>query len=281
MRAPAAGEARVRRPYAGWRAAMWGYAALFYLFLYGPLATIAVLSFNASEVTGFPVTGWTLGWYREVLSSPDLLAALWHSVSVGALAAVIATALALMLALAFRHDFPGKQAIFNLVLLPIIMPGIIAGIVLLIFFGYLGVRSALYSTVLVAHVNLVLPFAFLTLYPRIHGFDRSLEEAAMDLGARPFEVFRRVTLPVVLPGILATALFSFSLSFDEFIRTLFVIGFDRTIPVAFWSLIVQELAPELPAMAVIIVFVSVFASLVGFVFARRADARARETGGNG
>lgn len=268
--------ARMRTPYAGWRAAMWSYAALFYLILYGPLLTIAALSFNASEITGFPVTGWTTHWYEVVLSNPDLLAALWNSVSVGVLAAAIATTLALLLVLAFRHDFPGKQAVFNLVLLPIVMPGIIAGIVLLIFFGYLGVRSALYTTVLVAHVNWVLPFAFLTLYPRVHGFDRALEEAAMDLGARPLEVFRRVTLPVIAPGIFATALFSFSLSFDEFIRTLFVIGFDRTIPVAFWSLIVQELAPELPAMAVIIIFVSVLASLVGFAFARRADARARE-----
>ena len=254
----------------GYRTALWVYAGLFYTFLYGPLLMIIVLSFNSSEIVGFPLEGFTFRWYEVVFDSPELIRALANSLGVGFLSAGIATALALSLAMAFRHNFRGKSIVLYLILVPIIIPGIIGGIVLLIFFGFSGVRASLWTTVLVAHVNWVLPFAFLTLYPRLHGFDRALEEAAMDLGARPWEIFTRIVFPIIRPGVIATALFSFSLSFDEFIRTIFVTGFQRTIPVQFWGLIVDELAPQLPAMAVVIIIISIFSSLVGFFFMRRA-----------
>lgn len=252
-----------------WRFALAAYTAVFFAILYGPLVIIAILSFNDSEIVGLPLRGMTTQWYEQVAETPALTAALFNSFAVGVLSAIGATALALLLALSFRRGLAGQRVIFQLILLPIILPGIVGGIVLLIFFGYLGLRPSLYTTVLVAHINWVLPFAFLTLYPRVLSLDKSLEDAAMDLGARPVAVFRRVVFPILLPAIAATALFSFSLSFDEFVRTLFVTGFDRTIPVAFWSMIVDEMRPELPAMAVCIVLISVVVSSVGFVLSRR------------
>jgi ABC-type spermidine/putrescine transport system permease subunit II len=260
-----------RDPYRGWKLAMWLYAGTFFFVLYAPLLMIVVLSFNDSEVTGFPITEFSLRWYQRVFSNQILLNAFGHSVTVGVVAALIATALALGLSLAFRHQFRGKGMLLNLVLVPMVIPGIIGGIVLLIFFGYAGMRSSLMSTVLVAHVNWVLPFAFLTLYPRVHRFDPALEEAAMDLGANPRQIFLRIVLPIIRPGIIATALFSFSLSFDEFIRTVFVVGEERTVPVQFWTMIVDRLAPELPAMAVMIILVSMAVALLGFSYAKRAD----------
>jgi ABC-type spermidine/putrescine transport system permease subunit II len=161
--------------------------------------------------------------------------------------------------------------VLNLILLPVLLPGIVGGVVLLIFFGWFEVPAGLWTSVLVAHVNYVLPFAFLTLYPRVHGFDRSLEEAAMDLGATPWMVFRHVLWPIVMPAVVATALFAFTLSFDEFIRTVFVSGHERTIPVLFWLLVVDEIAPHLPATAVVIILVSTALSLGAFAFGRRAD----------
>lgn len=259
-----------RDPFRAWKLALWIYTGTFFFMLYAPLVMIAVLSFNDSEITGFPIASFSLRWYRAVLGNPMLLAAFGHSVAVGIVAALISTALALGLALAFRHDFRGKGVLLNLVLVPVVIPGIIGGIVLLIFFGYAEVRSSLMTTVLVAHVNWVLPFAFLTLYPRVHRFDQTLEEAAMDLGARPRQIFLRIVLPIIRPGIIATALFSFSLSFDEFIRTVFVVGEERTVPVQFWTMIVDRLAPELPAMAVMIILVSMGAALLGFTYAKRA-----------
>jgi len=261
-----------RDPFRAWKLALWVYAGAFFFVLYAPLVMIAVLSFNDSEITGFPISAFSLRWYRAVFANPVLLTAFGHSVAVGIAAALISTVLALGLALAFRHDFRGKSALLNLVLVPMVIPGIIGGIVLLIFFGYAEVRSSLMSTVLVAHVNWVLPFAFLTLYPRVHRFDQTLEEAAMDLGAHPRQIFLRIVLPIIRPGIIATALFSFSLSFDEFIRTVFVVGEERTVPVQFWTMIVDRLAPELPAMAVMIILVSMAAALLGFSYARRADS---------
>ena len=232
-----------------------------------------VLSFNDSEITGFPITSFSLRWYRAVLGNPALLTSFGHSVTVGIAAALVSTALALGLALAFRHEFRGKGMLLNLVLVPVVIPGIIGGIVLLIFFGYAQVRASLMTTVLVAHVNWVLPFAFLTLYPRVHRFDQALEEAAMDLGAQPRQIFWHIVLPIIRPGIIATALFSFSLSFDEFIRTVFVVGEERTVPVQFWTMIVDRLAPELPAMAVMIILVSMAVALAGFSYAKRADSQ--------
>jgi ABC-type spermidine/putrescine transport system permease subunit II len=245
---------------------LWMYAGFFYFFLYGPLLMLTFLSFNSSEIVGFPFVGFSFKWYNLVLESPELIKALFNSIGVGICTAFISTILALLLAMGFRHDFPGKQLILYLILVPIIIPGIIGGIVLLIFFGYSEIRPSLWSTVLIAHVNWVLPFAFLTLYPRIHGFDKSLEEAAMDLGAKPFNIFFKVIMPIIRPGIIATILFSFSLSFDEFVRTIFVTGFERTIPVQFWGMIVDELAPQLPAMAVIIILISILTSLLGFIY---------------
>jgi spermidine/putrescine transport system permease protein len=261
----------------GYRIALGIYAAVFYFVLYGPLVMIAVLSFNQSNIIGFPIRGFSLAWYEKVFRTPEFMAAFFNSVVIGVVAALIATALALCLALGFRREFPLKTALFNLVLAPIVMPGIVGGIVLLLFFGYLGFRPSLWTTVLVAHVNWVLPFAFLALYPRVHNFDRSLEEAAMDLGARSLGVFWHVVYPIIRPGLIATFLFSFSLSFDEFIRTLFVTGYDRTVPVMFWSMIVDELSPELPAMAVIIILVSATTSLFG-VLASRGAGRTGQSG---
>jgi len=232
-----------------------------------------VLSFNDSRTTGLPWKGFTLQWYQSLIGNNQLMAALGNSIYVGAAAAVIATFLALLLGLAFRHNFRGKRLVLYLIITPIIIPGIIGGVVLLIFFGYLGIRPSLFTTVLVAHVNWVLPFAFLTLYPRLHNFDKSLEEAAMDLGARQWQVFREIVFPIVRPGLIATVLFAFSLSFDEFIRTMFTVGSERTIPVQFYVLIVEELSPELPAMAVLVVLLTILSSLAGFILSRRADTK--------
>jgi ABC-type spermidine/putrescine transport system permease subunit II len=263
----------------GFRIALWIYAVGFYVFLYAPLLMIAVLSVNNSPIVGFPLQGFTLRWYQKVFETNEFLSAASNSFAVGAIAALVSTGLALLLGLGFRRKFPLKSALFNLVLMPIVMPGIVGGIVLLLFFGYLNVRPSLYTTVLIAHINWVLPFAFLTLYPRVHNFDNALEEAAMDLGARPHDVFVHVVFPIIRPAFIATTLFSFSLSFDEFVRTLFVTGYDRTIPVMFWSMIVDQLAPELPAMAVVIILISATMSLVGALVSHRANARAQYESG--
>ena len=234
-----------------WDAVLWAYVITFFVVLYGPLLILVAFSFNDAEVVALPFRGFTLKWYWAIFAMPELVSSLVNSFVLGAIAGAIATALALGLALGFRRDFRLKPLLLRLILVPIIVPGIIGGVVLLLFFGYFGMPFGLYTTVLIAHINWTLPFAFLTLYPRLHRFDRSIEEAAMDLGARPFTVFRRIVLPMIKPALYATFLFSFTLSFDEFIRTIFVLGGERTVPVHVWSLVIGEIAPFLPAVGVV------------------------------
>ena len=143
MRGLAGGTSARRIPFG--QAASWTYAIVFYAVLYGPLVMIVILSFNDSEIIGFPFNGWTMRWYARIAESPVLIKALANSFAVGAIAATIATFFALLLSFAFRSQFVGKTLVFNLILLPIIVPGIVAGIMLLIFFGYLGVRPNLCS----------------------------------------------------------------------------------------------------------------------------------------
>jgi ABC-type spermidine/putrescine transport system permease subunit II len=257
-----------------WNAALWVYVIAFFVFLYAPLLTLVMFSFNDAEVVALPFRGFTLKWYRAILGMPELLSSLLNSFILGAISGACATALALGLALGFRRDFRLKPLLLRMILVPIIVPGIIGGVVLLLFFGYLGVPFGLYTTVLIAHINWTLPFAFLTLYPRLHRFDRSIEEAAMDLGARPLTVFARIVFPMIRPAVYATFLFSFTLSFDEFIRTIFVLGAERTVPVHVWSLVTEQIAPFLPAVGVMIMVISISVSLIGLLVASRGDSAA-------
>jgi ABC-type spermidine/putrescine transport system permease subunit II len=245
------------------------YAALFYAFLYVPVAVLIVLSFNDSPAMGFPLLGLTPRWYGTVLADRELAAALVHSLLVGAASATIATALALLIGLGLRREFPLKSLVFPVILVPLVMPGIVSGILLLVFAGLAGVPFGLWTTVLPAHVTWVLPFAFLTLQPSVQRLDSSLEEAAMDLGARPGQVFRTVILPILRPAVLATLLFSFTISFDEFVRTLFVISSDRTVPTYLWVLIVERTAPFLPAVGVVLMILSTSIAASGFLLGRR------------
>ena len=246
------------------------YAGFFYCFLYLPILLLVLLSFNDSQTIGLPFQGVTLRWYQEVLGSADMMRSILNSVLLGIASASVGTLLALLLALGFRQEFPLKAVLMKIILLPILIPGIVGGVIYLVFFGYGEVRFGVWTSVLPVHITWVLPFAFLTLFPRVHGLDRNLEEAAADLGARPFTVFSRVVLPIIKPGIVATAMFAFTLSFDEFIRTLFVIGNNRTVPVHLWTLLSDQMAPFLPAVGVVITAISMGVSFLGFAASARA-----------
>lgn len=256
------------------RVALWIYAVLLYTFLYAPVFMVIALSFNDSQVVGLPFLGFTTKWFWVVFTRAELVAPLGNSLLLGLLTGTIGTTLALLLALAFRRPFPGNGVLFYFVIAPIVVPGVVSGVVLLIFFGLIGVQLSLWTTVLVAHITWVLPFAFLNLYSRLHQFDQSLEEAAADLGATKWMAFRTVLFPLISPGVLAAFLFAFSLSFDEFIRTLFLTAFDRTLPVQFWYMVIESLSPEAQAMAVVIIIISVTASLAASIITNRKTTSA-------
>jgi ABC-type spermidine/putrescine transport system permease subunit II len=250
------------------------YAALVGAMLYLPIIIVMVLSVNDAPTTGFPFRHFTLQWFGVVFASPLLLRAIANSLTLGVISASVATTLALMLALAFRRNIAFKAVLLNLLLIPIILPGIIAGATTFVLFQLLGWPISLWTSALCAHITCILPFAFLNIHPRLHNFDRAVEDAAADLGATPRQVVTHVILPIIRPGLIAAWLFAFSLSFDEFVRTLLLTAYDRTLPIQFWYMVVENIAPEAPAMAVIIIGISVTTSLSAFAITRRPSAKA-------
>lgn len=242
-----------------------GFVVVVFALLYLPILLLAYLSFNDTQTMSVDFKGFTIRWYLAVANQPGLLRSIGNSLVVGLLASSAAAVMAVSLALAMRLNVPFRRAISQLVLVPILIPGVVSGVVLLMFFGYAGIAPDLWMTVLPTHVTWVLPFAFLTIFPKVAALDPSLEEAAMDLGASRLVVYRRVIFPIIRPAFIATILFGFTLSFDEFIRTFFIVGRDRTVPVYLWELLSDQMAPFLPAVGVIVTAISIAASLLGFL----------------
>jgi ABC-type spermidine/putrescine transport system permease subunit II len=246
----------------GWAVALFGlFAGAVYVFLYMPVVTMVVLSFNNSIGIGLPWGGFTTRWYRESLANTLAFNAFLNSVQLAVAVSLLSTTLGLGVALASRSLFHGKALMLNALIMPLLVPGIVLAVGQITLWNSLGLLPALWGTALLGHLVYTVPFAFLTIFPRVHRFDPNIEAAAADLGAAPWTVFRTILLPRILPGLLASLLFCFTLSFDEFTRTLFLIGSDNTLPIYFWSIILTDPSPAASAIATLSVLFSL--SVVG------------------
>ncbi len=241
------------------------YAVVFSIFLYLPILLIPLFSFNAGVYVKFPLEGFTLRWYADLAQRETLHNAFFNSLKVGAAVAILSTLLAVPAAKAIsRYRLAGKRPVVGFIMLPLVVPGLIFGVALLTLLNRFGVTLSL-VTVAIGHIVLCLPFAIATLLPRFDGYDRSMEEASADLGENAWWTFRRVTFPTILPGILASLLMTFTVSFDEFIFAFFLSGTEATLPMYIWSqLRFPQDFPSLLALATLILlfsFIMVFASL--------------------
>jgi spermidine/putrescine transport system permease protein len=208
------------------------YAVIYLTFIYLPVLFLPLFSFNKSKYIAFPLKGFTLQWYQKMINTPDLLEALMNSVKVGITVAILSTMFGLLAAKAVtRYRIPGRGAVMGFIMVPLVIPGIILAISLLILITQLDIPLSLW-TVGFAHMLLCTPFAMLVLISRMEGFDKSLEEAALDLGEGAWMTFWRVTFPIVLPGIIASLLLTF---FDEFVLAFFLTSTDPTLPIYIWS----------------------------------------------
>jgi spermidine/putrescine transport system permease protein len=212
------------------------YTVLYLGFIYLPVFVIPLFSFNDSLYVAFPLKGFTLQWYDNLINdSPGLFAALGNSIKVAGVVAVISTGFGLLAAKAVtRYRMPGKGVMVSFIMTPLVIPGIVIGIALLVLLNNAGVKLSLFS-VGIGHMLVCVPFSMVVLISRLEGFDKGFEEAAQDLGERPWGVFWRVTFPLALPGIIASVLLTFTISFDEFILAFFLAGSDATLPVYIWS----------------------------------------------
>lgn len=237
------------------------YVALFLLFLYGPFVVLGILSFQKGPEGGpqFPILEWSVFWYKQILglAPPSRIAplpigvALVRSLSLAFMTMVTSTVLGVMAAQAFRRSFRGKTAAFYLIVLGMVVPGVLVGLGSALVATTSGIERHWYSTAFATHVVYTLPFAFLVMLAIFNRFDGTVEEAAWSLGVPPATTFRKVTFPLIFPGVLSAMLFAFTLSYDEFSRTLFSSGREQTLPLAIYSTFAVEIHPDIFAFGVL------------------------------
>jgi spermidine/putrescine transport system permease protein len=243
------------------------------VFLYAPIAILLIFSFNDSVLPTFPLSGFTLTWYHQFLTDPELRGALETSAVVAALSSAGAVVLGTLASIALaRRRFAGKAAASALLLSPLVIPYVVFGISLLILFHTLGIpRSVL--TVVIGHIVISLPYTILVLVPRLAQIDAALEEAAYDLGAGPFQMFRLIVLPLILPAVVSAFLIAFTTSFDEYAVASFVVGTRITFPIYLYgALRFPSRLPEVIAVAVVVMTLSLLV-VVGAEIARRVAER--------
>ena len=236
------------------------WAASVFLFLYLPLVVVVVYSFNDSRLNAEWV-GFTLGWYRELLRDGDMLKAAGNSLAVAFISSLISTLLGTMAGIAIQRY---RLRFLNfLVMAPVAMPEILVGVSLLLFYIQLMYMSLGMLTVVLAHVAFSVGFVAVVVRVSVASLDERLFEAARDLGASPFEVFRRITFPLILPGIIAGFLMAFTLSIDDFVITFFTAGVGfQTLPLRIYSMIKISVTPEVNAVSTLLMMLTLFLTLV-------------------
>jgi putative spermidine/putrescine transport system permease protein len=237
------------------------YVALFLVFLYGPFLVLAILSFQTGPNGGpqFPIIEWSTYWYRDIfgLTPPSRIAplpirdSLIRSLLLAMMTMVVSTVLGVMSAQAFRTHFKGSGVIFYLIVLGMMVPGVLVGLGLALVANILGIDRTWWGTAFVLHVVYTFPFAFLVMLAIFNRFDASVEEASWSLGVSPIKTFQKVTFPLIFPGVLSAMLFAFTLSYDEFSRTLFSSGPDLTLPLAIYGTFSIEIHPNIFAFGVL------------------------------
>src|SRR3989475_3618553 len=257
------------------RASRWlpWHAAVVFGFLYLPIATLIVYSFNGSGVGGFPPRDLTLAWYRLLFADEAIWTSVLNSVLVALAAMAISLAFGIPAALALdRANFPGKALFRRLVLLPLILPGIITGLSLLMLFNEAGIKLSL-LTIVLGHGTALISVATTEVFAGLQKLDRAQEEASLDLGANYWQTFLRVTLPNLKLSIIGAALLIFTLSMDEIAVSFFLTGRDNTLPLEIWGRLRRGITPEINAISSVIFLFSLAAIVTWYHLRLSAEAK--------
>ncbi|ARU89842.1 ABC transporter permease [Pseudomonas sp. M30-35] len=273
------------------RGLLGGYSLAFFIFLYLPIALIVIYSFNSNPINMMIWSGASLDWYRSLFgmsnslgssamyveSTDQLLAALRTSLIIALSTTTISTIAGTLMALALaRYRFRLQGFYRVLMFMPMLMPDIVLGIALLIFF--VGVGMPLGKTsIIIGHCTFLISYVFLVVSARLAGMDTRLEEASADLGASPWWTFRRITLPLILPGVIGGALLAFIISMDDLVITYFISGVDSTtLPVYIYGMIRRGIKPEINAIATLLLIASFIIAAVGLYLRSRQPATTKE-----
>jgi spermidine/putrescine transport system permease protein len=258
-----------------WGLAIWSGLALLYLFI--PIFIVVLFSFNDNQGRfNFTWQGFTLDHWADPFENPDLAVALKNSLLIALLATVLATVLGTFMALALvRYGFRGRGKVDLLVFLPLATPEVVLGAALLGLFITMGLATG-FATILVAHTMFNVSYVVVTIRARLQGLDTHLEEAAMDLGANEWTAFRKVTLPLIAPGVAAAALLAFALSVDDFVITNFTAGQTSTFPLFIWGAARQGVPAEVNVLATMLLLAVLGLMALNVAYQRR---RARAEAG--
>jgi ABC-type spermidine/putrescine transport system permease subunit II len=241
------------------------WAVVIYIFLFAPILTLVLFSFNANRYGTFPFTGWTMHWYGQVFHDYQIKDALYTtlriSAEVTAIATIVGTAAAFPLV---RSRLPFRSGIRIGMTLPIMIPGLLIGVSLLVLLTDVFHLQLSEQTAVIGQSGYTTPFVVLLVAARLQGFDPALERAASDLGANTYRRLRYVVLPLIMPAIFAGALFAFTLSLDEFIITLFLIGAHNTLPIYIYTQVKFGITPEVNALATLLLGASLVLIAVAF-----------------
>lgn len=245
------------------------YLSVIYLFFYLPILVLIIYSFNEAQYS-LRWAGFTWGWYRELFADRGLWLAAWHSVILGVSASTLATIIGTLAAISlYRYRFPGRKLQQGLIFILTLSPDIVMSISLLTLFSLLSIMLGFWS-LLCAHVTLCLPFVVVTIYSRIVGFDNDIFEAAKDLGANDFTIFRRIMLPLLWPAIFSAWLLSFTLSLDDVIVSYFVAGPQfEILPLRIYSMARLGVTPTINALCTVTFGITVLLVLLSQIIVRK------------
>jgi spermidine/putrescine transport system permease protein len=258
------------------------YAFAYLLFLYAPIILLPMFAFNNASIVAFPLSGFTTQWFGQLLDNTALHNAAINSLIISVTTAVVSTILGICAARAStRYEFPFKAPSMGLIMLPLVLPEIILAVSLLVVLLAIGLPLSIFSVIL-GHVLVCTPFAIAILTSAFQSLDKSLEEAAIDLGETEASTFRLIVLPLVMPGIISSLLISFTISLDEFIISFFLSGTEPTLPVyIFGQFRFPEAVPVILALGTVLVILSITLLAIAEFYRRRGLARlgAQATGG--
>ena len=233
---------------------------LFVLFLYGPMSAIYVLSFQGP--TGgltFPMNGVSLHWFTALFNQQrtgDFAGGFTRSIALAIIVLLLTVVISVMAGLAFRRRFFGATAVFYLAVASLIMPGLLVGLGVGLLYQTMGVTATWFGSALGAQLTWTLPFGLLIMFAVLSRFNRSYEEAGRDLGASNWKILWMIVVPILFPGLIAVALFGFTLSYDEFPRTLLTVGAENTLPLEIWGMTTNVTSPALYALGTVTTLVS-------------------------
>jgi putative spermidine/putrescine transport system permease protein len=233
---------------------------LFVIFLYGPMIAILVLSFQGPSASlVFPLRDPSLMWFDELFNprrTGDVVGAFNRSLPLAIIVMILTVLISVTAGFAFRRRFRGSTAVFYTAIASLIVPGLVLSIGILVTFRYLGLTASWYGSALGAHLSWSLPFGLLIMFAVLGRLDPSYEEAAHDLGGSQWQTVRHVVVPIVFPGMIAVALFGFTLSYDEFPRSWLTVGTKNTLPLEIWTMTTNVTSPALYALGTVTTVVS-------------------------